>query len=147
MLELDSSTPPPTSSPPPILPSSCLPRLVHFVGPCQAAKIIVPGRPVQSIHVYDANLTEDEVACFAQSTAPIAVLDAMTSSLVVPLLHSLAQHLPYLAYLRVAPAPQSSNHFSEHQLDSVRATFSRSEFPLSFRTRIPFSVHAACSAY
>jgi len=71
------------------------------MGSCQAVKVIVPGRPLESIHIHDGDLSEDEVACLAQSTGHIAVLGAITSALLVPFLKSLARYLPHLAYLRL----------------------------------------------
>jgi len=85
----------------PQLSHAAIPRLVHFMGSCQAVKVIVPGRPLESIHIHDGDLSEDEVACLAQSTGHIAVLGVITSALLVPFLKSLARHLPYLAYLRL----------------------------------------------
>ncbi|KAI0285042.1 hypothetical protein BGY98DRAFT_1087338 [Russula aff. rugulosa BPL654] len=99
-LELDTA-PVSGTAPLPFLSHAAIPRLVHFMGPYQAIKVIVPGRPLESIHIHDGDLSEDEVACLAQSTGHIAVLGAITSALLVPFLKSLARHLPYLAYLRL----------------------------------------------
>ncbi len=95
------------------LPHTAIPRLAHFMGACQAIKVIVPGRPLESIHIHDGDLTEDEVACLAQSTGHIAVLGAITSALLVPFLQSLARHLPYLAYLRLMAPFQVSSKQSD----------------------------------
>lgn len=100
----------------PQLSHSAIPRLVHFVGSCQALKVIVPGRPLESIHLHDGDLSEDEVACLAQSTGHIAVLGAITSALLVPFLKSLARHLPYLVYLRL----MAPFHVSLKPSDDVR---------------------------
>jgi hypothetical protein len=99
-LELDT-TPISRTVPLPQLSHVAIPRLVHLMGSCQAVKVIVPGRPLESIHIHDGDLSEDEVACLAQSTGHIAVLGAITSALLVPFLQSLARHFPYLAYLRL----------------------------------------------
>jgi hypothetical protein len=99
-LELDTA-PVSGTAPLPFLSHAAIPRLVHFMGPYQAIKVIVPGRPLESIHIHDGDLSEDEVACLAQSTGHIAVLGAITSALLVPFLKSLARHLPYLSYLRL----------------------------------------------
>lgn len=100
----------------PQLSHAAIPRLVHFMGSCQAVKVIVPGRPLESIHIHDGDLSEDEVACLAQSTGHIAVLGVITSALLVPFLKSLARHLPYLAYLRLMPP----FHVSFKPSDDVR---------------------------
>jgi hypothetical protein len=100
----------------PQLSHAAIPRLVHFMGSCQAVKIIVPGRPLESIHIHDGDLSEDEVACLAQSTGHIAVLGAITSALLVPFLKTLARHLPYLAYLRL----MAPFHVSLKPSDDVR---------------------------
>ncbi|KAH9963186.1 hypothetical protein BC827DRAFT_1193947 [Russula dissimulans] len=99
-LELDTA-PVTGTAPLPHLSHAAIPRLVHFMGSCQAIKVIVPGRPLESIHIHDGDLSEEQVVCLAQSTGHIAVLGAITSALLVPFLKSLARHLPYLAYLRL----------------------------------------------
>jgi hypothetical protein len=104
----------------PQLSHAAIPRLVHFMGSCQAVKAIVPGRPLESIHIHDGDLSEDEVACLAQSTGHIAVLGAITSALLVPFLKSLARHLPYLAYLRL----MAPFHVSVKPSDDVRRLLS-----------------------
>ncbi|KAI0069040.1 hypothetical protein BV25DRAFT_1834110 [Artomyces pyxidatus] len=134
-LELDTA---PSSNPSPLprLAPSAIPRLVHFVGSCQAAKVIVPGRPLESIHLHDGDLTEDEVAFLAQSTGHIAVLGAITSELLVPLLQSLARHLPYLAYLRVMapfhmPSKVPDNAFYEQVATTLTSMPELMDFELS----------------
>jgi hypothetical protein len=114
-LELDTA-PVSGAAPLPFLSHSAIPRLVHFMGSYQAIKVIVPGRPLESIHIHDGDLSEDEVACLAQSTGHIAVLGAITSALLVPFLKSLARHLPYLAYLRL----MAPFHVSLKPSDDVR---------------------------
>ena len=86
------------------------------MGSYQAIKVIVPRRPLESIHIHDGDLSEDEVACLAQSTGHIAVLGAITSALLVPFLKSVARHLPYLAYLRL----MALFHVSLKPSDDVR---------------------------
>src|SRR5712671_2739295 len=118
-LELDTA-PIPGTAPLPHLSHAAIPRLVHFMGSCQAIKIIVPGRPLESIHIHDGDLSEEEVVCLAQSTGHIAVLGAITSALLVPFLKSLARHLPYLAYLRL----MAPFHVSLKPSDDVRPSCS-----------------------
>ena len=114
-LELDTA-PVSGTAPLPLLSHAAIPRLVHFMGSYQAIKVIVPGRPLESIHIHDGDLSEDEVACLAQSTGHIAVLGAITSALLVPFLKSVARHLPYLAYLRL----MAPFHVSLKPSDDVR---------------------------
>ncbi|KAI0301809.1 hypothetical protein B0F90DRAFT_1715500 [Multifurca ochricompacta] len=107
----------------PHLSHTAIPRLSHFMGSCQAVKVIVPGRPLESIHIHDGDLSEDEVACLAQSTGHIAVLGVITSALLVPFLQSLARHLPYLAYLRLmAPFHLSSKPSDDTFYEQVAST-------------------------
>jgi hypothetical protein len=89
------------SLPMPPLSNTSLPRLYQFIGSSQAAQVIVPGRPVESIHLNSGDLTEDAVENLAKSTAPILLLGASTSSLSVPLLTRLSCRLPDLVYLRI----------------------------------------------
>ena len=114
-LELDTA-PVSGTAPLPLLSHAAIPRLVHFMGSYQAIKAIVPGRPLEIIHIHDGDLSEDEVACLAQSTGHIAVLGAITSALLVPFLKSVARHLPYLAYLRL----MAPFHVSLKPSDDVR---------------------------
>ncbi|KAI0269252.1 hypothetical protein BC834DRAFT_820453 [Gloeopeniophorella convolvens] len=121
-LELDTA-PVPGAQPLPRLSHAAIPHLVHLMGSCQAVKVIVPGRPLESIHIHDGDLTEDEVACLAQSTGHIAVLGAITSALLVPFLQSLARHLPYLAYLRLmAPFHVSAKLSDDNFYEQVAST-------------------------
>lgn len=99
-LEVDSL---PTPSPVNIssLPTNTLPHLSCFIGSCEAAQVIVPGRPVESIHLNSGDLTEPVVETLAKSTAHVSILGATTSSRPVPLLGSFAQNLSHLVSLRM----------------------------------------------
>ena len=83
------------------LASSALPHLAQFIGSVRAAKVIVPGRPVEGIHLNEGDLVEEDVARLAESTANVSVLGATASEPPVPLLEFIARHLPHLAYLRI----------------------------------------------
>lgn len=98
-LELDSTLI--HSSPPPRLSMSAIPHLAQFVGSSDAAGVIVPGRPLESIHLNSGDLNEDDVTCLAQTTARVIVFGASTTSLPAPLLDVLARHLPHIVYLRI----------------------------------------------
>lgn len=99
-LEVDSI---PVSHPPPIplLPLTSIPRLIQFTGSSQAAVAIVPGRPVESLHLNSGDLTEEDVDRLSKSTSRIVVLGSTTTEQPVPLLESLSQKMPYLVYLRI----------------------------------------------
>lgn len=99
-LEVDSMPYDPSASAS-ALTSSAMPHLVQFIGSVRAAKVIVPGRPVEGIHLNEGDLAEEDVARLAESTANVSVLDATASEPPVPLLESIAHHLPHLAYLRI----------------------------------------------
>lgn len=99
-LEVDSS---PTSQL--IAPSSLIvtaaPRLSRFIGSSKAAQAVIPGRPVDEIHLSSGDLTEVLVQGLSKSTAYVLLLGASTSSLPPPLLESLAEFMPQLKYLRM----------------------------------------------
>ncbi|KDQ64819.1 hypothetical protein JAAARDRAFT_145966 [Jaapia argillacea MUCL 33604] len=99
-LQVDSA---PTSSHHPCasLPSTSIPNLNQFIGSATAAKEIVPGRPVETVHLYNGELTEESIGDLARSTAPIAALGAMTRMAPVTVLDTLARHIPSIAYLRL----------------------------------------------
>jgi len=78
-----------------------MPHLIQFIGSARAARAIVPGRPLQSIHLNEGDLVEEDVACLAQANANVLVLGATASTPPVALLESIARHLPHLAYLRI----------------------------------------------
>jgi hypothetical protein len=132
-LEVDGISSP-LSPPLPTLPVASVPLLCEFKGSSHAATAIVPGRPVQSIHLNSGDLTGDDVAILARSTAHVAILGTTTSSLPVPLLQSLALHLPDLVYLRLimmttfnfpeAPdAVSLSSRYSHNVLKQFSQTF------------------------
>lgn len=99
-LEVDSMPYEPCSSIPSIS-ATTIPRLAQFVGSARVARVIVPGRPLQSIHLNEGDLVEEDVACLARASANVVVLGATASEPPVPLLESIARHLPHLAYLRI----------------------------------------------
>ena len=99
-LELDSTIRSPASLP--SLPETSIPRLEQFIGSSCAASLVVPGRPVSSIHLHESTLSEDDIPLLARSSAQVLVLQAITNSSPVPFLHLLCHHLPHLAYLRVS---------------------------------------------
>jgi hypothetical protein len=102
LLELEvDSMPLCCSVPIPPLPAFAVPRLAQFIGSCRAAKAIVPGRPLESIHLNSGDLSEDEISALSKGTARMVVLGASTSFLPVPFLDLLAHHLPHLVYLRI----------------------------------------------
>jgi F-box-like len=131
-LEVDGISSPRTF-PIPTLPVKSLPRLCGFKGSSHAATAIIPGRPVESIHLSSGDLTQDDITLLAQSTAHVAILGATTNSLPVPLLQSLTHHLPHLIYLRImttyifSEGPDvvrlSYGHYSHNVLRQFSQTF------------------------
>ncbi|KAJ6539132.1 hypothetical protein B0H19DRAFT_1036861 [Mycena capillaripes] len=102
----------------PSLAHASLPRLAEFIGCASAAAAVVPGRPVESIHINSGDLTEDLVPALACSTALVTVLSITTSSAPLPLLQVLGQHLPHIMYLRITstcnlPAPPTSIFYEQ----------------------------------
>lgn len=103
-LELDSIIPHTTPVNPLVVPN-----LAHFVGSSQLAELIVPGRPIESIHLTSGDCTNTTIDALAASTATVTVLGASTSSPPLPLLERLSKSVPHLVYLRV----MSTYNFSE----------------------------------
>lgn len=99
-LEVDSF---PTSDPiaPSNVPATAIPHLSRFIGSSQAAQAVIPGRPVEEIHLNSGDMTEDVVRGLAKSTASVLLLGASTSSLPLSLLGTLAEFMPQLKYLRM----------------------------------------------
>ncbi|KAJ7507538.1 hypothetical protein B0H11DRAFT_1793091 [Mycena galericulata] len=94
----------------PSLAQGSMARLAEFTGSSTAAAALVPGRPVESIHINSGDLSEDMVPALAKSTALVTVLSVTTDSAPVALLRVLGQHLPHIMYLRITstcnlPAP------------------------------------------
>ncbi|KAG8218410.1 hypothetical protein J3R82DRAFT_4035 [Butyriboletus roseoflavus] len=101
-LEVDSIPTMLARTPPiPSLPETSIPHLEQFIGSSRAATLIVPGRPVKSIHFNGTSLAEDDIPLLACSSVPVLVLAAVTNSSPVAFLQLLHRHLPHLAYLRV----------------------------------------------
>ncbi|KAJ6629210.1 hypothetical protein B0H10DRAFT_1777090 [Mycena sp. CBHHK59/15] len=91
----------PAVHPPPSLPPVYVPCLTEFVGSSCMAAAIIPGHPVETIHITSGDLTEDLVPLLAESTVLVTVLSVTTSSEPVPLLQVLGHHLPHIMYLRI----------------------------------------------
>jgi len=78
-----------------------LPLLKHFTGSSQAAQYLVPGRPVEHIHLNSGDLTEEVANSLSKSTASILVLAAATSSHSVSLIGTLTRCMEHLVHLRI----------------------------------------------
>ena len=114
------------SSQPPLpcsLPASALPRLALFMGPSEAASVLVPGRPLETVHLYSGDLSEDVLFALARSAAPISIFGAFTHSLSPSILLSLASNLPHLHHLRIM-----TMYHSSYQPDDVSACLLTTSF-------------------
>ena len=100
LLELEVDSLPPISVIPSLLPNA-LPKLSQFTGSSQAAQYVVPGRPVESIHLNSGDLTEDVAESLARSTAHVLLLAAATTSHSVALIGTLTQCMNHLVHLRI----------------------------------------------
>ncbi|KAG1820413.1 uncharacterized protein BJ212DRAFT_1478526 [Suillus subaureus] len=89
------------NSPLPYLAPTSIPQLQQFIGSSRAAELIVPGRPVSSIHLNGEGLMEDDIPLLARSTVPVIILGAVTNAPPVPFLETLHRHVPHLVYLRL----------------------------------------------
>ena len=97
-LEVDSMSP--TTVIPSLKPNA-LPKLSQFTGSSQAAQYVVPGRPVESIHLNSGDLTEDVAESLSKSTAHVLLLAAATISHSVALIGALTQCMDHLVHLRI----------------------------------------------
>ncbi|KAK0191211.1 hypothetical protein F5146DRAFT_1137999 [Armillaria mellea] len=84
------------------LPPSSVPLLAHFTGSDHAARAVVPGRPIQSLHITTGQVDDVLVDAIAQSTADLTVFDATTTSFPASVLHLLSQRLHQMMYLRIS---------------------------------------------
>jgi len=108
------------NSPTPCLSPTSIPHLEHFVGSSRTAELIIPGRPVRSVHLNGGGLSEDDIPLLSRSLVPVVVLGTVTTAPPVRFLETLRKHAPHLAYLRVmstqdlfrAPTAVSHHGFS-----------------------------------
>jgi hypothetical protein len=87
-----------------LLPLPAIPSLRQFIGSSETARVIAPGRPLESIYLNSGELTEEDIKCLANGTARVRIFAATTRSLPNPLLDLLdllARHLPHVVYLRI----------------------------------------------
>lgn len=90
-------------APPLSLPSSITPRLDTLVGAADAARTLVPGRPVSCVQLLSPDaLDTTTVSALALSAVPVACLDAVMADFSLPQLALVAQQLgAHLGNLRV----------------------------------------------
>ena len=100
LLELEVDSLPPTTVIPSLGPNF-LPELSQFTGSSRAAQYVVPGRPVESIHLNSGDLTEDVAESLAKSTAHVLLLAAATTSHSVALIGTLTHCMDHLVHLRI----------------------------------------------
>lgn len=105
----------PSASHLPSLPSTSLPNLSVFWGPPDVAAGLVPGRPLESVHLYYGELSESVLDALGRSTSSIAVFGAFTHSLSPAILRHLAQSLPHVHHLRI----MTMYHAASMQPDEV----------------------------
>jgi hypothetical protein len=108
LLELEVDSLLPTTIIPSLGPN-VLPRLSQFTGSSQAAQYVVPGRPVESIHLNSGDLTEDVVESLAKSTAHVLLLAAATTLHSLGPIGTLAQCMDHLHHLKII----TTSNFSE----------------------------------
>lgn len=89
------------NSPTPYLSPTSIPHLEQFVGSSRTAELIIPGRPVRSVHLNGGGLSEDDIPLLARSIVPVVVLGTVTKVPLVSFLEMLHKHVPHLACLRV----------------------------------------------
>lgn len=104
----------------PMLPASALPKLSFFMGPSDAAAILIPGRPLESVHLYSGELSEDVLDALSRASSPITVFGALTHSLSPSILHCLAESLPHLHHLRIM-----TMYHASFQPDEVSSLFAK----------------------
>ena len=100
LLELEVDSLPPATVIPSLGPNA-LPRLSQFTGSPRAAQYVVPGHPVESIHLNSGDLTEDVMESLVKSTAHVLLLAAATTSHSVSLIGTLTQCMDHLVHLRI----------------------------------------------
>ncbi|KAH9482617.1 hypothetical protein JR316_0004717 [Psilocybe cubensis] len=124
LLELHLDPPHDSLSPVAPLQHGALPLLNQFTGPSQAAQLLVPGRPVEHIHLNSGDLTEDLAETLARSTVPITELLATTTSHSVSLIGTLTRCMEQLVHLRLV----TTYNFSDAP-DAVHLLFKHCKRP------------------
>lgn len=95
-------------------PSPSLPRLHRFIGSCEDAVCVVPGHPLQVVHLHSGELNLGVLKALSQSTEPIEAFEAFNCPLTISMLSSIASNLPRLRHLRLM-----SMYHSYEQHDAV----------------------------
>ncbi len=110
------------------LPSTCAPLLKDFTGPSEAAATIIPGRPVEFVHLTTTPPTAEAVVGFVTlSTANILSFGAHIASHPITLIQPLCQHIPWVTYLSIT----TSCSFSELPSHVSNLIYLSTAFPLT----------------
>lgn len=109
----------------PIHPTA-IPHLTVFIGSCEAAYALVPGRPLESVHIHSGDLSDEILSALSQSTASISIFGALTRSLSPSLLISLASNLPHLRHLRIMTMYHSSHRHHDQVSDATELSLNNS---------------------
>lgn len=87
---------------PPFSKRSC-PSLAHFMGPPKVAALLVPGRPVERLHMLGMELTGAILDKLAASTRSVEVLEANVDPAHLPaVIAHLRSTMPRISFLRLA---------------------------------------------
>ncbi|KAF8917785.1 hypothetical protein CPB85DRAFT_1283418 [Mucidula mucida] len=108
------------------LPSTCAPLLKDFTGPSEAAATIIPGRPVEFVHLTTTPPTAEAVVGFVTlSTANILSFGAHIASHPITLIQPLCQHIPWVTYLSITTSCSFSELPSHSFYEDIAAALSR----------------------
>ena len=116
-----AATSPQSTAPPsiPSLPSSALPNLAFYMGPSDAVPVLIPCRPLESVHLYPGDLSEEVLDALSRASSPITVFGAFTHSLSPAILRRLAESLPHLHLLRIMTMYHASNPPDDVSLSAI----------------------------
>ncbi|KAJ7583258.1 hypothetical protein C8J56DRAFT_205364 [Mycena floridula] len=97
-----------------VVPETALPKLSIFRGSSETAASLLPGRPVQTLHLIgqDSDINRENLPRFTNTSLPIRFLDLSGMSIRPVLLRNIAEYLPTIFRLRIRLALRHTLHFA-----------------------------------
>jgi hypothetical protein len=102
------------------LPPTSIPNLVRFTGPHNAARLVVPQRPIEALFLSQVISDDSLFAQLSLSKSNITIFDAVVSLGLLPCVTAISQAMPSLHYLRlmtVAPLDENFDPVRRHPLE------------------------------
>ena len=108
------------------LPLTSIPNLARFTGPHNAARLVVPQRPIEALFLSQVISDDSIFAQLSLSKSNITIFDAVVSLGLLPCVTAISQAMPSLHYLRLMTIAPLDENFDPVRRRRLKFVFKQS---------------------